>query len=78
MNISLSPALPCLHAGMALLSHLRAMLTDPGAVPKDAAPLPDDEDQEAGELDLDTGSFNSSHRRRKQVHSMSTRTPPAL
>ena len=53
---------------MALLSHLRAMLTDPGAVPKDAAPLLDDEDQEAGELDMDTGSFNSSHRRRKQVH----------
>mmetsp|Transcript_14890 Transcript_14890/g.29950 ORF Transcript_14890/g.29950 Transcript_14890/m.29950 type:complete len:526 (+) Transcript_14890:374-1951(+) len=34
----------CAVAAMAVLSHLKAMMTDPGAVPPDAAPLPHPDD----------------------------------
>jgi hypothetical protein len=36
-------------AAMAILSHFKAMTTDPGAVPPDAKPLPDPQDLEKGE-----------------------------
>jgi len=34
----------CLVAAMAIISHLKAMCTDPGAVPPDAEPIPNDLD----------------------------------
>lgn len=37
---------------MALFCHLRAMLTDPGAVPKDALPIDCDEGEKDYEADI--------------------------
>lgn len=44
----------CLLTGMAMASHFKAMTTDPGAVPPDAKPLPDPDDNEA---DIEEASF---------------------
>jgi hypothetical protein len=64
----------CIIAALAVISHFKAMTTDPGAVPPDAKPVPDPEDEPA-----ENGNGSNNNEEQNQDHeaqSLITTLPP--